>query len=60
MSIYSVVRKLAYSCKALFQRLMQKVVAGLGGEEPFCNVYIDDVYSVTDRFVTFGGPAASV
>ena len=28
---------------ATFQRLMQKTLAGLGGDVPFCNVYIDDV-----------------
>ena len=28
---------------ATFQRLMQKTLAGLGGDVPFCNVYIDNV-----------------
>ena len=28
---------------ATFQRLMQKTLAGLGGNSPFCSVYIDDV-----------------
>ena len=28
---------------ATFQRLMQKTLTGLGGDQPFCSVYIDDV-----------------
>ena len=28
---------------ATFQRIMQKTLAGLGGDRPFCSVYIDDV-----------------
>ena len=28
---------------ATFQRLMQKTLAGLGGDRPFCSVYVDDV-----------------
>ncbi len=34
---------------ATFQRVMQSALAGLGGEDPFCSVYIDDVivYSQT-------------
>ena len=33
---------------ATFQRLMQRVLAGLGGEEPFCSVHIDDVIVFSD------------
>ena len=33
---------------ATFQRLMQKALSGLGGEEPFCSVYIDDVIVYSD------------
>ena len=28
---------------ATFQQLMQRTLAGLGGDVPFCNVYIDNV-----------------
>ena len=33
---------------ATFQRLMQWVLAGLGGKEPFCSVYIDNVIVFSD------------
>ncbi len=28
---------------ATFQRLMQKVLSGLGGNDPFCGIFIDDI-----------------
>ena len=33
---------------ATFQRLMQKILAGLGGSNPFCSVYIDDIIVYSD------------
>ena len=33
---------------ATFQRLLQKALAGLGGDKPFCKVYIDDIIVFSD------------
>ena len=33
---------------ATFQRLLQKTLAGLGGDKPFCKVYIDDIIVFSD------------